>query len=243
MRLVVTADFTELSRQAARFVAQRLLQKPPLVLALPTGETPLGLYRELARLCHHGLLDFSQAVAFNLDEFLGLPSDHPACFRSYMERNFWGQVNLRSEARHIPQSLPQDPQEECRRYEALLQEAGGIDLAILGLGKNGHIAFNEPGTPFETRTHVAELAAETRAQEAKRFGGLDNVPKHAITMGVRTLMNAREILLLVCGAEKAGILARALEGPVTPAVPASVLQLHPNLTVLVDRAAAAFLRV
>lgn len=242
MRLIVVDDYLALSREAARFVARRLLAKPDLVLALPTGETPLGLYRELARLHREGLLDFSRATAFNLDEFLGIPPNHPASFRSYMERHFWGQVNLRPEARHIPQSLPADPTGECQRYEALIQGAGGLDLAILGLGRNGHIAFNEPGTPFERRTHVAELTEETRADEAERFGGLGNVPKRAITLGIRTLMNAREVLLLVSGIEKAGILARALEGPVTPAVPASVLQLHPNLTVLVDRAAAAFLQ-
>lgn len=240
MRLVVATDYTNLSRWAAAFVAQRLLRKPTLVLALPTGNTPLGLYCELGRLYQEGLLDFSQAVSFNLDEFIGIPPEHPAAFRRYMENKFWNRVNLRPEARHIPRTLPADPQEECRRYEALIHEAGGIDLAILGLGRNGHIAFNEPGTPFESRTHVAELAEETRLEEAARFGGLENVPKRAITMGIRTLMNARELLLLVAGATKARILAQVLEGPVTSEVPASVLQLHPNLTVIADRAAIMF---
>lgn len=243
MRLLVAADYAGLSREAARLVARRILEKPDLVLALPTGETPLGLYRELVRLHQEGLLDFARVTAFNLDEYLGLPPGHPASFRAYMERNFWGHVNLRPEARHIPHSLPEDAEEECRRYEAWIQEAGGLDLAILGLGKNGHLAFNEPGTPWESRTHVAELAEETRREEAPRFGGLAHVPKRAITMGIRTLMNAREILLLVSGEEKASVLARALEGPVTPAVPASILQLHPNLKVMVDRAAARGLGV
>lgn len=243
MRLLVAADYAGLSREAARWVARRILEKPDLVLALPTGETPLGLYRELVRLHQEGLLDFAGVTAFNLDEYLGLPPGHPASFRAYMERNFWGHVNLRPEARHIPNSLPEDAEAECRRYEARIQEAGGLDLAVLGLGKNGHIAFNEPGTPWESRTHVAELSEETRREEASRFGGLAHVPKRAITMGIRTLMNAREILLLVSGEEKAPVLARALEGPVTPAVPASVLQLHPNLRVMVDRAAARGLGV
>lgn len=237
MRLIVTADYEELSREAARFVAKKLLRKPELVLALPTGETPLGLYRELVRLYKENLLDFSQATAFNLDEFLGLPPEDPGSFRSYMARNFWSSVNLRPEACHIPHSLPNDPEAECRRYESLIAEKGGLDLAILGLGKNGHIAFNEPGTPFESLTHVAELSEETRKAEAERFGSLEKVPKKAITMGIRTIMNAREILLLVSGPEKAEILARALFGPVTPKVPASVLQLHPALTVIADRAA------
>jgi len=241
MRLILVEDYAELSRKAGQFVAKRLLVKPDLVLALPTGETPRGLYRELVKLYNEGLLDFSQARAFNLDEFLGLPSEDPRSFRAYMEKNFWGLVNLRPECRYIPQSLPEDPEEECRRYEALITAASGIDLAILGLGKNGHIAFNEPGTPFEARTHVAQLTEETRAELALPFGGPENVPKKAITMGIRTIMNAKEILLLVSGAEKAAMLSKALTGPVNTSVPASVLQLHPNLTVIADRAAAALL--
>ncbi|MEM3658268.1 MAG: glucosamine-6-phosphate deaminase [Candidatus Hadarchaeum sp.] len=242
MQLIVAADYAELSRWGAQFIARKLLQRPTLVLALPTGGTPLGLYQELARFYQERLLDFSQAITFNLDEFLGITPDHPASFRYYMEQNFWCRVNLRPEARHIPQSLPRNPEEECRRYEELLRDAGGLDLALLGLGENGHIAFNEPGTPFESRTHVAELTDRTRWNEALRFRGLEHVPKYAITMGIRTLMNAREILLLVAGAKKAQVLAQALEGPVTPAVPASVLQLHPNLTVLADCAAASLFR-
>lgn len=243
MRIIVVNDYAALSRGAARFVACRLLENPDLVLALPTGKTPLGLYQELVRLHREGLLDFSQATTFNLDEFLGIPPEHPASFHSYMERHFWSHVNLRPEARHIPQSLPADPQEECQRYEALIKEAGGLDLVVLGLGRNGHIAFNEPNTPWESRVHVTELAEETRREEALSFGGLENVPRRAITMGIRTIMNARDIILLAAGAEKARVLAQALEGPVTSAVPASALQLHPNLTVLVDRAAAAFLNL
>lgn len=241
MRLIVVEDYAGLSREAARFVARRLLGKADLVLALPAGRTPLGLYQELVRFYREGLADFALVATFNLDEFLGIPPAHPCSFRTFMERHFWNPVNLRPEARHIPQSLPADPAEECRRYEELLREAGGLDLAILGLGKTGHIASNESGIPFESRTHVAELSEETRESLALFFGGRENVPKQAITMGLRTIMNAREILLLVAGPEKAGVLAQALAGPVIPALPASVLQLHPNFTVLADRAAAAFL--
>jgi len=145
MRLIAVANYEELSQEAARLVARRLLAKPNLVLALPTGETPLGLYRELVRLHREGLLDFSQATAFNLDEFLGLPPEHPASFRTYMERHFWNFVDLRPEARHIPHSLPEDAEAECSRYEKLIEGAGGLDLAVLGLGTNGHIAF--PSSP------------------------------------------------------------------------------------------------
>jgi len=242
VRLSVFADYEELSREAARLIARRLLAKPDLVLALPTGDTPIGMYRELVRLHREGLLDLSQATSFNLDEYLGIPPDHPQSFKSYMHRHLWDQVNLPEEARHIPKSLPEDPEAECRRYEGLIEKAGGIDLAVLGLGENGHIAFNEPGTPFRSLTHVARLSEETRRAEAARFGGLEKAPEKAITMGIRTIMNAREILLLVSGEEKAGALSRALSGPVTPEVPASALQLHPALTVICDRAAASLLK-
>lgn len=241
MRLVVVADYQELSREAARFVARRILRNPRLVLGLPTGETPLGLYRELGRLHQEGILDFAQATAFNLDEFLGIPPEHPASFHTYMEQNFWGRVNLPREARHIPHGLPADPEAECRRYEARIEEKGGLDLAVLGIGENGHIAFNEPGTPWASATHVAPLSEATRRAEAPRFGGLEKVPRQAITMGIRTIMNAREILLLVSGERKREILARSLRGPVSAEIPASVLQLHPALTVIADRAALAAL--
>lgn len=197
------------------------------------------MYQELIRLHQEDLLDFSRATVFNLDEYLGLPPDHPGSFASYMRRHLWDRVNLRQEACHIPKSLPEDPEVECRRYEELIAGAGGIDLAVLGLGRNGHIAFNEPGTPFGSLTHVALLTPETRAAEADAFGGLEKVPERAITMGIRTLMNARELFLLVSGEGKAGVLSRVLRGPVSPEVPASVLQLHPRLTVLADAAAAA----
>lgn len=238
MRLVVVEDYGELSRGAAKWVARRLLERPELVLALPTGHTPVGMYRELVRLHREGLLDFSRVTSFNLDEYLGIPPDHPQSFASYMRIHLWDQVNLRPGACHIPNSLPEDPEAECAGYEGLIREAGGIDLAVLGLGGNGHIAFNEPGTPFESTIHVAELSQETREAEAAAFGGVDRVPKKAITMGIRTIMNAREILLLVSGEEKAEVLSRALTGPITLEVPASVLQLHPRLTVLADVAAA-----
>ncbi len=239
MRLVVTKDYESLSFEAARLVAREFLVKPDLVLALPTGDTPKGMYQFLVRLYQEGLLDFSQAKTFNLDEYLGLPPNHPQSFRSYMHQHLWNLVNLRQESIHIPNSLPHDPEAECRRYEELIEKTGGIDLAVLGLGKNGHIAFNEPGTPFESLTHVALLSTETRKQKAQAFGGIENVPMRAITMGIKTIMRARKILLLVSGRQKAEVLVQALLGPVTPEIPASVLQLHPELTVVADKEAAA----
>lgn len=241
MKLVVVKDYEGLSRKAARFVAHELIAKPNLVLALPTGDTPKGMYNFLVRLYQEGLLDFSQAITFNLDEYLGLPLDHPQSFRSYMHQHLWNHVNLKRENTHIPNSLARDLEAECRRYEEMIEKAGGIDLAVLGLGENGHIAFNEPGTPFESLTHVALLSLETRKEEAQAFGGLENVPTHAITMGIKTIMRSRKILLLVSGKRKASVLAQALLGPVTPEIPASILQLHPELTVVVDEEAGAWL--
>ncbi|MBC7092542.1 glucosamine-6-phosphate deaminase [Candidatus Bipolaricaulota bacterium] len=238
MNLLITADYRELSQAAGQLVAQALLHDPDAVLALPTGETPKGMYEALIRLYQEGLVDFSRATAFNLDEYLDIPPDHPQSFSAYMRRYLWDHVNLAKDKVHIPASLPEDPEAECIRYEELIRKSGGINLAVLGIGENGHIAFNEPGTLWETPTHVAVLSQETREREAQAFGRLEHVPTHAITMGIKTIMRARRVLLLASGEEKAGILARALSGPITIDVPASILQLHPNLTVVADRAAA-----
>ncbi len=233
---MVLDDYEALSREAARRIARTVIEKPPAVLALPTGETPKGFYRVLVEWCREGLLDLSRAVILNLDEYLGLPRDHPRSFRAYMRENLLEHVRVG--AHYIPDSAAEDPDGECRRYEELIAGQGGIDLAVLGLGPNGHIAFNEPGTPFGSCTHVAVLSPETRRRLILEFGGLERVPERAITMGVRTIMNARAIVLLVSGFGKSSILRESLYGPVTPEVPASVLQLHPRLTVLADRAAA-----
>ncbi len=196
------------------------------------------MYLVLVQLHRNGFLDFSKATAFNLDEYLGIPPDHPPSFSAYMRRRLWDHVNLAKDKVHIPASLPEDPKAECLRYEELIRKSGGIDLAVLGIGENGHIAFNEPGTPWESQTHVATLSSETRRREAVAFGGFDRVPTRAITMGIKTIMRARRVLLLASGEEKADILARALSGSITTDVPASILQLHPDLTVVADRAAA-----
>jgi len=233
----IATDYDELCCEAARRIARVVLRRPDATLALPTGQTPKGMYRKLVHLSREGIADLSQTVLFNLDEYFGLPPDHPRSFRYYIHEHLLQHVQVREA--HIPDSLTSDPEVECRRYEELIASHGGIDLAVLGLGPNGHIAFNEPGTPWESLTHLAELSPETRRREAQHFGGLERVPHQAITMGIRTIMNARSILLLASGREKAQIVRRSLLGPVTPEVPASVLQLHPNVTVLLDRAAAA----
>ena len=226
-------------RAAAREIAGLLKKAPDCVLGLATGHTMIPVYGELVRLHEEQGLSFKAAKIFNLDEYCGIPPSHPQSFRSYMAEHLFRSVMVRDA--HIPCSDSPDPEEEADRYERQILQSGGIDLAVLGIGTNGHIGFNEPGTPWETLTHVARLAPLTRERVAARFGGLDEVPETAITMGIRTIMNARNILLLATGAEKSDVLARALLGPVTLEVPASILQLHPHVTVLLDSEGAACL--
>ena len=237
MDLLVLPDYQALSREAARRVAVSVLLKPEAVLALPTGETPLGMYRCLVQFVNQGLLDLSQTVIFNLDELLDIPPDHPCSYATYMHEHFLKHVKVR--AHYIPNPLA-DPVSQCKKYEELITQYGGIDLAVLGLGLNGHIAFNEPGTPFETLTHIAELSQATREVLAGYFK-VEEVPKRAITMRICTIMNARHVVLLVAGRKKAEIVRNVLLGPITPELPASVLRLHPNSLVLLDEEAASAL--
>ncbi|MCS7240249.1 MAG: glucosamine-6-phosphate deaminase [Candidatus Bipolaricaulota bacterium] len=237
MEAVILRNCVDVSREAARRIAKLILQKPDAVLALPTGETPRKLYRILVQYARLGIVNFEKVTVFNLDEYLGLPRGHPLSFRHYMREHFLSFVSVG--AHYIPDSAAADPEAECARYEDLIAKVGGIDLAVLGLGINGHIAFNEPGTPFESRTHVAILAPETRQRLAKDFGGLEKTPMQAITMGIKTIMNARSIILMVCGKEKEEALRRALFGPISSTLPASILQLHPDVIVLADFEAAS----
>ncbi|MBE3577223.1 MAG: glucosamine-6-phosphate deaminase [Limnochordales bacterium] len=239
MELVVVDSYRELSLWAANRVADLIRRKPNAVLGLATGSTPLGLYEELVRRHREEGLDFSQVTTFNLDEYLGLPPDHPASYHYFMRENLFAHINVRPGAVHIPSGVAADIEQECIRYEEAIRQAGGIDLQILGIGRNGHIGFNEPGTPFDSRTHVVDLAEDTRRANARFFNSIDEVPRRAVTMGIATIMEAREILLLASGPEKAWAVARTLEGEVTPEVPASVLQRHPRVFVVADRGAAA----
>jgi len=237
MKVLILRDYEDVSREAARRIVQLILQKPNAVLETATGETPRKMYSFLIEYARSGLASFEGATIFNLDEYLGLPRDHPSSFRTYMQRHFLAFVPVKEH--HIPDSEALDAEAECERYEVLIAQAGGIDLAVLGLGINGHIAFNEPGTPFESCTHVALLTPKTRQRLAPNFGGVEKTPVKAITMGIRTIMNARRILLMACGAAKADILRKVLFGRISPELPASVLQLHPDVTVLVDSEAAS----
>jgi len=235
MKVIVTNNSAEMSQVAARIVARQVLAKKSSVLGLPTGETPKGMYNKLVELYRNELIDFSHVTTFNIDELLG--PEYPATYASYMEKRFWSRVNLSRDRAFIMSSRPTDEKAECEQYESSIIKAGGLDLVILGIGTNGHVGFNEPGAAWGLTTHAADLSSETHEREARSFAKGWSVPHRAITMGIKTIMNARQILLLATGKEKAKIVAPALLGPLTPQVPASVLQLHPKLTVVLDKAA------
>jgi glucosamine-6-phosphate deaminase len=237
MRLIVKPDLESWAYAAARLVADQLNTKPKSVLGFATGETTTHLHRALVTLAQHDDIDFSQATTFQVDEYVGVQRNNPASCYARMEAQLFKNVPLRAEAIHFPDVLAESLEQACINYEALIQQHGGIDLQILGIGANGHIGFNEPGTSFDSITHITDIAPQTVAAKASMFGSSEAVPRHGMTMGIKTIMHARQILLLAYGEGKAAIMAQALTGPVTPDVPASVLQLHPNLIVVVDNAA------
>jgi glucosamine-6-phosphate deaminase len=228
------------ARALARRIARALAQRPALVLGLPTGRTPVPLYRELVRLARERAIDFSRARTFNLDEFVGLGADDPRSYRAFMQRHLFDHVNLRPSRIHFLNGRAADSDAECRRYERQIARAGGLDLLLLGLGANGHIGFNEPGPSLVSATHRTTLTLPTRRANAALFDGrLRDVPREALSMGMSTILHARCIVLLATGSAKARAVHRLVEGPITPAVPASFLQLHRDVEVWVDERAAA----
>jgi len=239
MNVTVFSGAAALAAAVAGIVAEHVRKSPSLVLGLPTGRTPLGLYRQLVRASREGGVDFSRVTTFNLDEFLGVGGHEAGSYRQYMERHFFRHVNLDRRQVHFLDGAADDPQGECKRYETAIEAAGGIDLQILGIGANGHIGFNEPGDRLVARTHVVRLQVETRRANASLFGGdVDRVPRCALSMGMATILHARSIVLMATGAEKAGCVAAMIDGPLTTRMPASFLQLHPEVRVLLDQAAA-----
>jgi len=239
MRVLVTPDYPALGQTAADLFIKALRTRPNFRVGLPTGSSPLGMYEELVRRYHDEHLDFSQIRTFNLDEYIGLPNNHPQSYHTYMRQHLFDHVNASPEHTHIPDGSPQvDPWAESQRYENAIRADGGIDLLIVGIAANGHIAFNEPGSAFDSRTRVVDLAAET-IENARQYFGSEPVPQRAITMGIATILDARRILLLASGAGKADAVERALHGPVSESVPASALQLHSHVVVVLDEAACA----
>jgi glucosamine-6-phosphate deaminase len=227
------------ARALAARVASALSSNPRLVIGLPTGRTPVGFYHELAA---KRRLDFSQATTFNLDEFLGIAPSHPGSYRRYMEDHLFGRVNLSPERINFLDGSAADPVAECARYERAIAEAGGLDIQVLGIGTNGHIGFNEPARELQARTHRVRLTPETRRSNAALFGGdVAAVPGEALSMGMATILQARAIVLLATGRSKASCIERVVHGPITPELPASFLQLHHDVDIMLDEAAAQHL--
>ncbi len=237
MKLIRTRDYEELSHKAANLLAAQIWLKPDCVLGLATGSTPVGIYRKLVRLYQQGELDFSSVTTVNLDEYKGLPADHEQSYAHFMHQHLFDQVNLDPDRLFLPDGMNPDAMEACADYEARIRSLGRQDLQLLGLGHNGHIGFNEPADQFPPATHPVRLSAGTIRANARFFASADEVPTEAYTMGIGTILRAEKILLVVSGKDKADILQKVLFGPVTPKVPGSVLQLHPDVTVVADTAA------
>ena len=242
MEVIIQSSSQEASALGARLVARLVRRKPSAVLGLATGSTPLPLYRDLIRLHREEKLDFGAVTSFNLDEYLGLPPAHPASYHHFMRENLFRHLNIPEENTHIPDGLTTDVPAFCQAYEEAIRMAGGLDLQILGIGGDGHIGFNEPGSSLVSRTRIKSLTPRTRQDNARYFSTEDEIPRHVITMGVGTIMESQEIVLLAFGEGKAEAVAAAVEGPITASVPASILQLHERATILLDEAAAGDLR-
>lgn len=242
MRVIRVENYAQMSEKAADFVAAQLLLKPDSVLGLATGSTPEGMYQSLIRRVQAGEISFAQARSVNLDEYVGLSPEDPQSYHAYMKKHLFSQVDIRMENTSVPDGLDRDPKKACARYEAKIRAMGGIDLQVLGIGRNAHIGFNEPGESFPAVTHVTDLAESTIEANSRFFERKEEVPTQAMTMGIGTIFTARRIVLLVSGQDKAQALRDALLGPVTPAVPASILQFHPQVIVIADEEACSLIR-
>lgn len=238
MEVIVKESQEEMSKLSAELIAEVIRRKPRAVLGLATGSTPLGTYKELIRLHQKEGLDFSRVITFNLDEYVGLDHSHPQSYHFFMWENLFKKININPKNVHIPDGTAKDIPAFCRWYEEQMVKAGGIDVQLLGIGGNGHIAFNEPGSSLGSRTRVKTLDDRTRTDNARFFRSMNEVPKYAITMGIGTIMDVRQLILLANGAGKAEAIANTCEGPITAMVPATIVQLHPKATIIVDKAAS-----
>ncbi len=242
MRVIIERNAVGVAQRAAETIAKLLRRKPRCVLGLATGSTPQGAYGKLIRMHRESGLDFSQVVTFNLDEYVGLGPEHPQSYRYFMQQSLFNDINVKPENTHVPDGLATDYEQFCEQYEQRIRDTGGIDLQILGIGTDGHIAFNEPGSSLGSRTRLKTLTSETVRDNARFFGSADRVPRLAITVGVGTILESRRCLLLAIGSSKAAAIRNAVEGPVTAQVTASALQLHREVIVVLDEAAASQLK-
>jgi len=243
MEVVICRSYAELSKAAARIVGELLNHKPNAVLGFATGSSPVGLYQELIRMHQEEGLDFSKVTTFNLDEYVGLPPGHPQSYRRFMNENLFDHINVPKQNTHVPSGTSANHVAFCQWYEQRIRDTGGIDLQVLGIGSDGHIAFNEPGSSLGSRTRRVTLTEQTIDDNARFFKKKSDVPRHAISMGVGTVLEARKLLMVVNGKNKAPALAAAVEGPITSMITASALQLHPDAIVFVDTEAAAQLKM
>ncbi len=232
MNIITVPTYQKMCRAAANIISAQVIMKPDCVLGLATGSTPIGVYAQLIDWYKKGDVDFSHAYSVNLDEYVGLSITHPQSYRYFMQQNFFDAVNFEPENTHVPNGCAKDVEKECADYEETIRSLGGIDLQLLGIGHNGHIGFNEPADYFTKNTHLTDLNDTTITANARFFASKEDVPTQAITVGMASIMQAKRILLIANGKGKKEILDRALHGPITPLVPASLLQLHPNLTVI-----------
>lgn len=239
MRIIEAKDYKELSKHAANIIAAQIVMKPDCVLGLATGSSPIGTYDQLVEKYENGDLDFSQVSSVNLDEYRGLDHENDQSYYYFMHEHLFDRVNIKAENTNVPDGTNPDAENECKRYEELIRSYGGVDLQLLGLGHNGHIGFNEPAPVFEKETHCVDLTESTIEANKRFFASADDVPKQAYTMGIGTIMRAKKILVVVSGADKADIVAKAFFGDVTPEVPASILQMHPDVTIVGDTGALA----
>ena len=237
MKIIEVESYEKLSLLAADIIGAQVLLTPDCVLGLATGSTPVGMYKQLTTWYEKGDLDFSQVRTVNLDEYVGLAPTHDQSYRYFMQDNLFDHVDIVPENTNVPNGQAEDVAAECARYEQVVAELGYADLQLLGMGRNGHIGFNEPCDHFPVATHLVDLTESTIDANARFFASADDVPRQALTMGIGTIMHARSILVVVSGADKADAVKKAFAGPVTPEVPASILQLHPNVTVVGDEAA------
>jgi glucosamine-6-phosphate deaminase len=239
VRTVVRSSAQEASKVVAEQFAGQIRHQNESVLGLATGGTPIETYRQLIQMNRRGEADFRSVITFNLDEYIGLAGDHPQSYRAFMNANLFDQIDIRMDRTFVPDGCVKDVPGHCADYEAKIKAAGGIDLQLLGLGHNGHIAFNEPGSPASSRTRQVDLTAETIEKNARFFDSIEQVPRHAITMGIATILESREIILLALGEGKSDAVAQMLKGPITESFPASLLRNHQKVTVVLDESAAS----
>ena len=237
IRVIRKKNYEEMSLQAATLIGAQILLKPDAVLGLPAGRTPVGTYEELIRMNRDGRLDFSKVRTFNLDEYVGLAPGNVHSFRYFMDSVLFASINIDPANTFVPDGCADDQAQACMDFDSLINGFGGIDLQLLGIGQNGHIGFNEPNDTFIAGTHVVDLSEDTRRANSSMFSDPDDMPRSAVTMGMGAIMHARRIVLIANGAAKSNALRAAIEGPVTPRVPASILQLHPDVTVICDEEA------